>query len=229
MSNNPSSNRPTEKELNLELKGLLRWKMFALCLPEMEQLDIDEIQQNKQENTEDQKLAVFGTWLRRCVHASWEDVVSALEKIDEKTLAEQLRVKYCPVSSSLPPSSHSQPPLSTISDHRSSTNHSLTKSEQHSQFTSSVATSVYRGLWSPPVNQPTCSKFTPSLQTPHSHSSTRSDQIIIVAQQPDLILLVAHQPDFILLVVTHQADLIVIVTHQPDLIILAHQPDLILY
>ena len=174
MSNTPT---PSMNELHLELKGLVRWKKFATHLRMMEQSDIDKTTKDNCDSAE-QRLAVFGTWLHKCTNASWEDVVSALEKIDENILAEHLRMKYCPASSFLPPSSHSQsPPLSTSSDHRSSARYdhrSLTRSQQRSQFAPSV-TSAHRSDWSTRLYQP--SHLTPSLQTSHhSHSSTRSDR-----------------------------------------------------
>ena len=186
MSNNPSSNRPTEKELNLELKGLLRWKMFALCLPEMEQSDIEEIELNNVGNIENQKLALFGKWLRKCTTASWLDVLSALQTIDEYVLAEQLRVKYCTVFSSLPPSSHSQPPLSTRSDHHSSSttrsdpsSHSSTRSDPSSRSTTRSDPSSRSTTRSDPSSRSTTRSDPSSRSTTrsdcHSHSPTRSN------------------------------------------------------
>ena len=102
ISNTPTASRPTVKELDLELKGLVRWKRFAIHLPTIEQSDIEEIEQNNRGNIEDQRLAIFGTWLRKCSSASWEEVVTALEIIDENALAEHLKVKcgliipHCP-------------------------------------------------------------------------------------------------------------------------------------
>ena len=94
MSDNPSPSRPTVNELDLELKGLVRWQKFATHLPKIEQSDIEEIEQDKQGSTEKQKLALFGTWLRRCVSASWVDVVIALQKIDENRFAADVKEKY---------------------------------------------------------------------------------------------------------------------------------------
>ena len=174
MSNTQKPARPTVNELHQELKGLVRWKKFATHLRMMEQSDIDKITKDNCDSAE-QRLAVLGTWLHKCTNASWEDVVSALEKIDENILAEHLRMRYCPVSSFLPPSSHSQPPpLSTSSDHLSSTrhdpsshsstrsdpfSHSSTRSNHHSRS----STKLYRH-----------SRSTTRSDS-SSHSSTRSD------------------------------------------------------
>ena len=189
MSNTPT---PSIHELHLELKGLVRWKKFATHLRMMEQSDIDEIKKDNRDSAK-QRLAVLGTWLHKCTNASWEDVVSALEKIDENILAEHLRMKYCPVSSFLP-SSHSQPPpLSTSSDHLSSTrhdpsshsstrldhsqsstrsdlsSHSSTISDHHSRSTTRSGSSSCSTTRSDPCNHPR------TRSDPLNHSSTRSD------------------------------------------------------
>ena len=102
-------------ELDLELKGLVRWQRFALQLPMIERSDIEEIEQDNQGSTEKQRLALFGTWLRRCISASWQDVVIALEKINENVLAADINLKYNLVGSTSPdntstvPQSHACP------------------------------------------------------------------------------------------------------------------------
>ena len=110
MSINPSSpNRPTVNELDLELIGLVRWQSFALQLPMIERSDIEEIEQDNQGSTEKQRLALFGTWLRRCISASWQDVVIALEKINENVLAADVKVKYNLVGSTSPDNTSTVP------------------------------------------------------------------------------------------------------------------------
>ena len=102
MSNIPTASRPTVKELDPALKGLVRWKGFAIQLPTIELSDVVEIEQNHRGNIADQRLAIYGTWLGKCVNASWLDVITALETIDENVLAEHLKVKcglvipHCP-------------------------------------------------------------------------------------------------------------------------------------
>ena len=122
MSDNPSPSRPTVKELDLELKHLVRWQKFATHLPNIEQSDIEEIEQDKPGSTEKQKLAFFGIWLRRCVSASWLDVVIALQTIDENVLAADVKEKYnivvphCSTSSDDPSTSLASPLISPSSD-----------------------------------------------------------------------------------------------------------------
>ena len=114
MSNIPTASRPTVKELDPALKGLVRWKSFAIQLPTIKLSDVVEIEQNHRGNIADQRLAVYGTWLGKCVSASWLDVITALETIDETVLAEHLKVKHglvLPHSSIIPDDTIPQTPL----------------------------------------------------------------------------------------------------------------------
>ena len=109
-----TASRPTVKELDPALKGLVRWKSFAIQLPTIELSDVGEIEQNHRGNIADQRLAVYGTWLGKCVSASWLDVITALETIDENVLAEHLKVKHglvLPHSSISPGDANPQTPL----------------------------------------------------------------------------------------------------------------------
>ena len=95
MSNSPSvASRPTESELDLELAELANWQRFATHLPDLARADIEEIELNNPQNVAQQKLNLFGTWLRKSSNATWNDVLSALEKAQEKRLADTLR-KVC--------------------------------------------------------------------------------------------------------------------------------------
>ena len=97
MSDNvPVASRPTERELDLELVKLVDWQVFATHLPGLERENIEEIQRNNHE-VRLQKLELFGTWLRIQPDASWKDVVLALEKARENTLAEAVKRKSIPV------------------------------------------------------------------------------------------------------------------------------------
>ena len=94
MSDNvPVASRPTERELDLELVKLVDWQVFATHLPGLERENIEEIQRNNHE-VRLQKLELFGTWLRIQPDASWKDVVLALEKARENTLAEAVKRKF---------------------------------------------------------------------------------------------------------------------------------------
>ena len=99
-SNTPSvASRPTERELDLQLADLVHWQRFATHLPDLTRGDIEEIEKNRPDIA-DQKLALFGTWLRKSSKATWNDVISALEKAKEKRLSDVLR-KVCYSSISL--------------------------------------------------------------------------------------------------------------------------------
>ena len=88
------ASRPTERELDLELAELVHWQRFATHLPDITRTDIEEIKINNPLNVKHQKLDIFGTWLRKSSDASWNDVISALEKAKEKRLADTLRKKF---------------------------------------------------------------------------------------------------------------------------------------
>ena len=94
-----SSSRPTESELDIELAELVNWQRFATHLPDLTRGDIEQIEQNNRD-VQRQKLKLFGTWLRRCPSASWNDIVLALEKSKEITLANDIKIKFNVVNSS---------------------------------------------------------------------------------------------------------------------------------
>ena len=94
MSDSPSvASRPTESELDIELAELVNWQRFATHLPDLTRGDIEQIEQDNRD-VQRQKLELFGTWLRRCPNASWNDIVLALEKARENTLVDVLSMKF---------------------------------------------------------------------------------------------------------------------------------------
>ena len=96
MSDSPSvSSRPTESELDLKLAELVNWQIFATHLPDFTRGDIEQIEQDNHD-VQRQKLELYGTWLRRCPNASWNDIVLALEKARENTLADIIKRKFIP-------------------------------------------------------------------------------------------------------------------------------------
>ena len=86
--------KPTERELDERLKKVVEWERFALYLPEIKQEDIDMIKKDRPNGTLDQKLYLYKVWLKKHPDASWSDVVEALEKIDEKSMAYDLKKKF---------------------------------------------------------------------------------------------------------------------------------------
>ena len=100
MSESPSvSSRPTESELDLQLAELVNWQRFATHLPNLSRGDIEQIEHDNRD-VQRQKLELYGTWLRRCPNASWNDIVLALEKSKEITLANVIKIKFNVVISS---------------------------------------------------------------------------------------------------------------------------------
>ena len=94
MSDSPSvASRPTESELDLELAELVNWQRFATHLPHLTRGDIEQVEQENHD-VQRQKLELFRTWLRRCPNASWNDIVVALEKSKEITLANVIKMKF---------------------------------------------------------------------------------------------------------------------------------------
>ena len=94
MSDSPSvASTPSESELDLELAELVNWQRFATHLPDLTRGDIEQIEQDKRD-IQQQKLELYGTWLRRCPNASWNDIVIALEKSKETTRANVIKMKF---------------------------------------------------------------------------------------------------------------------------------------
>ena len=94
MSDNLSvPSRPTESELDLELADLVHWQRFATHLPDLTTGDIKQLEQDNRD-IQRQKLELYGTWLRRCPNASWNDIVLALENSKEATLADIIKTKF---------------------------------------------------------------------------------------------------------------------------------------
>ena len=83
--------KPTKKDLDLHLKDLVNWERFALHLPGVSPTEIDIIKKNKRDDVVDQRLELYETWLRIYPNASWGDVILALEKVQENTIASTVR------------------------------------------------------------------------------------------------------------------------------------------
>ena len=100
IANTPSvTSRPTVSELDLNLADLVDWQIFATHLPNITNTDIRQIEHDTRKLAQ-QKLDLFGTWLRRRPTASWRDVTTALEKAKENALANAITKKFGLVNSS---------------------------------------------------------------------------------------------------------------------------------
>ena len=100
ISNTPSvTSKPTVSELDLNLTDLVEWQIFAIHLPNITNTDIRQIEHDTRKLAQ-QKLDLFGTWLRRRPTASWRNVTKALEKAKENALANAITKKFDVVNSS---------------------------------------------------------------------------------------------------------------------------------
>ena len=100
MSDKPVS--LTVRDLDDKLRDLVKWKRFALYLPGIDQSDIEVIFTEKRDDVAEQKLLLFSKWLSVHPKATWQDVTHALEKADEFTIANKLRMKLLPPAISSP-------------------------------------------------------------------------------------------------------------------------------
>ena len=81
---------PEVRDLIQQLSSLVHWENFAINLKGIKHHEIEII---KKENSkvDEQKRALFNKWLSLCPDASWFDVISALDRAQEITLAEKVR------------------------------------------------------------------------------------------------------------------------------------------
>ena len=85
--------RPKYDQLIELLDTLVNWQKFGTFLPGIKSEDIQVIERDKKEN-DLQKAALFSKWLSVHPEASWQDVLFALEKSQEYTLASKLYQKF---------------------------------------------------------------------------------------------------------------------------------------
>ena len=84
---------PTVGELVEFLQKVAHWERVAIQLPKIDQSHIAIIKKDNSQ-TEDRIRALYGKWLRVYSDASWKDVILALEKAEENTLAKSLRKRF---------------------------------------------------------------------------------------------------------------------------------------
>ena len=83
----------SERELDEHLGGLVDWECFALHLPRISAADIAAIKRDNPLNISNQKISLYEKWLRLYPQASWDNVINALGKAKEYTLAKQIQTK----------------------------------------------------------------------------------------------------------------------------------------
>ena len=79
MSDKPVS--LTVRNLDDHLRDLVKWKRFALYLPEIDQSDIEVIVTEKCDDVAEQKLLLFSKWLSVHPKATWQDALKLLRKL----------------------------------------------------------------------------------------------------------------------------------------------------
>ena len=79
----------TVAELDEQLDDLVDWETFGTHLRKIKSKDIEIIE--RLPSVHKQKFALYRKWLKVCPDATWSDVVIALEKAQEFTLAEQVK------------------------------------------------------------------------------------------------------------------------------------------
>ena len=93
------TSRPTESELDHELAELVNWQRFATHLPDLTAGDVEQIKLDNNSNVAQQKLGLYRKWLQTSTIASWEYVITGLEKAKENVLADEIKKKFNAVSS----------------------------------------------------------------------------------------------------------------------------------
>lgn len=72
---------------------VVKWKLFTLML-DLEKWQLDAIDHD-QSTVKEKLVAALDLWLHNKRDASWADIVHALRRIEEETLASHLETKYC--------------------------------------------------------------------------------------------------------------------------------------
>ena len=83
--------RPVASLLIQWLQPLVNWKSFGIWLPGLTQADILKIETEHRGKIDDEKFALYSDWLKVYPKATWKDVITALMKIDENTLAQDIK------------------------------------------------------------------------------------------------------------------------------------------
>ena len=78
--------KPVLRDLLQDLESFVNWQLLIEKL--------ESIKGNSQHNTDRQKQEAFDKWLRMKPDACWKDVIDALYKMKEITLASRLARKY---------------------------------------------------------------------------------------------------------------------------------------
>ncbi len=90
---NTKPRRPVLKDLLNELVSVNDWQLLMINMG-VEKFENDKIERNHPNDIERQKQEAFEKWLKTKPDACWKDVIDALYKMKEITLASSLEKKY---------------------------------------------------------------------------------------------------------------------------------------
>ena len=82
--------RPTVLELVNSLRSLVNWTTFAQNLPQIKEYHIDKFKAENKDDIDEQKRALYKKWLEVYPEAKFSHVINALEKSEQKDLAERI-------------------------------------------------------------------------------------------------------------------------------------------
>ena len=86
--------KPCVKTLCNELVSVSDWRKLGLNL-DVQDYELDQIERSRPaEGIDGWKRETFSLWLRHKSSASWGDVVEALQRMRENTVAERIELKY---------------------------------------------------------------------------------------------------------------------------------------
>ena len=89
-----TTGRPDTATLCNELASVSDWHKLGLHLG-VRDYELDQIKRSRPaEGCDGWKQETFSLWLRRTSSASWRDVVGALRRMRENTIAERIELKY---------------------------------------------------------------------------------------------------------------------------------------
>ena len=84
--------KPSEDLWAEWLEPLIKWQMFGLFLPGIKQTDIERIEEDKTE-VDSRKMALWSKWSTVNPNGTWEDVIKALKRMKQNTLAVEIEGK----------------------------------------------------------------------------------------------------------------------------------------
>ena len=86
--------KPDVKTLCNELVSVSDWRKLGLNLG-VQDYELDQIERSRSaEGCDGWKRETFSLWLKHTPNASWRDVVEALQRMGENTVAEKIELKY---------------------------------------------------------------------------------------------------------------------------------------